>query len=85
MSRPIVQKKGKTITRYSTTSQRECSRVFMPYAYSLSIYCLTPSSCGNYSANTVLDGGSPNTTSACILDGGNTTQTSTNILVGGGP
>lgn len=84
MSRPIVQKKGKTITRYSTASQRDCSRVFVISAYSIQTFC-PPSSCGNYSNNSVLDGGSPNSTSACILDGGSTTQTSNIILVGGSP
>ena len=87
MSRPIVQKKGKTITRYSTASQRDCSRVFVTSAYSIQDFCPAApvSSCGNYPNNTVLDGGSPLTTSACILDGGTPTQTSTIILYGGSP
>lgn len=88
MSRPIIQKKGKTITRYSTASQRDCSRVFVMTAYSIQDFCPSAppvSSCGNYSNNTVLDGGSPNTTSACILDGGTPFQTSSIILDGGSP
>ena len=85
MSRPIVQKKGKTITRYSVASQRDCSRMFVISAYSIQDFCPSSSSCGNYSNNTVLDGGFPNTTSACILDGGTPTQTSNIILVGGTP
>lgn len=83
MSRPVIQKKGKTITRYSTASQRDCSRVFNITSYSIGIYCPFVPSCGNYSNNTVLDGGSPSTVGTCILDGGNPSQTSTVILVGG--
>jgi hypothetical protein len=42
--------------------------------------------CGNYSNNTILDGGFPYTTAECILDGGITPfQISTIILVGGSP
>lgn len=82
MSRPIVQKKGKTITRYSTASQRDCSRVFVISAYSIQDFC-PPSSCGNYSNNSVIDGGSPNSTSACILDGGSPFDEGSPILDGG--
>ena len=84
MSRPIVQKKGKTITRYSVASQRDCSRVFVISAYSIQDFC-PRASCGNYSNGTILDGGSPTTTSLCILDGGTPTQVSNIILVGGSP
>ena len=85
MSRPIIQTKGKTITRYSTASQRDCSRVFVTRAYSIQNFCppTIPSSCGNYSDNTVLDGGSPNNTSECILDGGSPFDQGRPILDGG--
>jgi hypothetical protein len=85
MSRPIIQKKGKTITRYSTASQRDCSRVFVISAYSIQDFCppAIPATCGNYSDNTVLDGGSPNNTSECILDGGSPFDQGRPILDGG--
>lgn len=84
MSRPVIQKKGKTIIRYSTTSQRECSRIFDISSYSIGTYCTAPG-CGNYSNGTILDGGTPSSTANCILDGGNPYQTSSIILVGGSP
>jgi hypothetical protein len=87
MSRPIVQRKGKTITRYSIASQRECSRIFVTSAYSIQDFCPAAplSSCGNYSNGTILDGGTPSSTAICILDGGTPSQTSSIILVGGSP
>ena len=74
--RVVIQKKLKTITRYDTVSKKEygCFPTVIPEP-----------TCGNYSNNTILDGGSPNTTSTCILDGGNPNQTSNIILVGGSP
>ena len=73
--RVVIQKKLKMITRYDVVSKREygCFPI------------VTPPTCGNYSNNTILDGGSPNSTSTCILDGGNPFQTSNIILVGGSP
>ena len=85
MSRPNIQKKGKTIIRYSTASQRECSRTFVTSAYSIGVYCppaIEPI-CGIYSSNTVLDGGDPYTISACILDGGSPFDQGSPILDGG--
>lgn len=85
MSRPIIQKKGKTITRYSTASQRDCSRIFVTSAYSIGVYCppaIEPI-CGIYSNNTLLDGGDPDTISSCILDGGSPFDQGSPILDGG--
>jgi len=79
--RPVIQKKGKTITRYSVVSKRECNRFFTPLPPPLP----PPALCGDYSNYTVLDGGLPNTTAVCILDGGYPTQTSNIILIGGSP
>jgi len=72
----VIQKKGKTITRYSVVSKRECNRFFTPLPPPAAI-------CGNYSNYTVLDGGLPNTTANCILDGGSPSPNTYPILDGG--
>ena len=41
--------------------------------------------CGNFSANTILDGGDPYSNSSCVLYGGDTQNSSGQILVGGSP
>ena len=41
--------------------------------------------CGDFYANTILDGGDPYSNSSCILNGGNPSDTTGQILIGGSP
>ena len=86
MSRPVIQKKAKTVVKYDVVSKRTaCPPQYTFLSNSISVYCPIRLGCGSYLNNTILDGGFPDTTSTCILNGGNPTQTSDIILVGGSP
>ena len=84
MSRVVVQKKTKTIERYNVASRRACAPQVL--ILHLSSYRCCPSVqpiCPPITANTVLDGGAPNTTSACIFDGGAPNDQGGTLIDGG--
>ena len=84
MSRVMVMKKTKTITRYDNKSGRTCP----PKVLILSLSyrnCCSSAPCPPITTNTLLDGGQPNTNSKCIVDGGNPTTQGGSVFDGGNP
>lgn len=86
MSRVMVMKKTKTITRYDNVSGRTCPPTVLILSLSYQRYCNPPPPlCPAITPNMVLDGGLPNTNSGCVFNGGSPSDAGDLVFDGGNP